>query len=857
MNSEVVQSTNRRDPAAASARIGLTDSQAHERLASFGPNTLQRDEPASFLSLILGVAKEPVLLLLLLAAGIYLVIGDVGEGVMLLGFAMFTIALTLFQNQRSEHALEALRELGAPTARVIREGIERRIAAAEVVPGDLIVVSEGERVPADGVTIEAVDLTIDESLLTGESVPVHKIAEAAWSLLAKGEAGRDVEPGVYAGTLVVHGHGIAEVIATGARTRAGAIGRSLVEIAPTLTPLEQTTRRLVRTFGIVGMIVCGLLTLFYGFVRGDWLQGTLSGIALGMALLPEEFPVAMTVFLAIGAWRLAQIKVLARHPSAVEAIGGATVLCVDKTGTITENRMRVRVLSTDDRLTELNDGEAPSGFEELVTAAMRATRRQSHDPMDKAVMQLAASHRGEETLELEREYGLTPAILAITHLLRRRDGSGVVASKGAPEAIAALCRLDDAEKARVFDRVHELAARGLRVLGVASAAWDHAQPPLDPREFPFRMVGLLAFEDPIRPTVRAAVEEAHTAGIAVKMITGDYPETARAIGRQAGIDDGADVVTGSALSRLDEANLTRVVGASSIFARVQPEQKLLLVRALQARGEIVAMTGDGVNDAPALKAADIGIAMGKRGTDVAREASSIVLLEEDFGRILSAVRLGRRTFDNLRKVILYITALHVPIAGLAVVPILSGLPPAVFPLHVMVLEMIIDSMCSIAFETTPEEPDLMRRPPRTRGEPVAGRAQLVLGIAQGTVLMLAVVGLYVLSLHRGLSADLARAMAIVAMVTGNLALVLVNSSHRMALVGIATRTNRVFWIIAGAATVVMAIALLVPAVRVLFQFARPTLAELGLAIGAGFSAAAAAELAKATASVRRIMGATA
>ena len=841
------------------AHSGLSESEALSRLATHGPNSLPTDGSRSLLGIIAGIATEPMLLLLLFASVIYMVIGSFAEGAMLLAFAAFSIGLTIFQDWRGENALKAMRALGAPVATVVRGGVERRIPAGEVVPGDLIVIGEGERVAADGTLVRATQLSIDESMLTGESVPVSKRAAAANRPAESAAPGGDNQPFVYSGTLAVRGHGLAEVTSTGKSTQAGKIGASLATIVQAQTPLQQVTGRLVRTFGILAAVICTILVLYYGLVLDDWLQGLLSGIALGMAMLPEEFPVVLTIFLAIGAWRMAQVKVLVRRPAVVETLGAATVLCVDKTGTITENRMRVRVLDTGSRYYHvLPEQPVPPELEELLRAAYFATRRGGYDPMDTAVQDLA-SERIEAELDsdwgLAREYGLTPELLAISQLWRSGDGSHFVATKGAPEAVAELCKLDPAERAAIAERVHHLAGQGLRVLGIAAGEWSGAAPPDDPHAFAFRFLGLAGFEDPVRSSVPAAMAEAATAGIAVKMITGDYPETARTIGQTAGINHEGAVMTGPDLNALDDAALSDAVHDTGIFARVMPEQKLLLVRALQARGETVAMTGDGVNDAPALKAADIGIAMGARGTDVAREAAGIVLLDEDFSRIITAVRLGRRIFDNLRKVIIYIAAMHVPIAALAFLPLVFGLPPAVFPLHVVILEMIIDSMCSIAFEDTPEEPDIMRRPPRPRLQAVAGVPQVMLGLVQGGLLAAAAVGIYALALFWGAHEDVARAMTIVTTVTGNIALVRVNATHDPALLRPGRAVQSSYWLIAAVAAAVVAAALLVPPLRELFHFGLPTPGQLAMAVGAGFAAAILADVLKFIPRVRRILGA--
>ena len=835
-----------------SERGGLTKLEAAARLAQYGPNSLPTERRASIGDTLRHLIQDPILALLVIAACVYFVLGSMAEGAMLLFFALFSVWLMLLQERRSENAIRALKELAAPVATVIRDGEEQRVPSHEVVPGDLVVLGEGERIPADGELVTASQFTVDESLLTGESVPVNKLKGP--SEPDDGDAGR-----VFSGTLVVRGHATARVTATGAATEAGKLGTSLATIVSGPTQLQQTTGQLVRVFGMLSLIVCVALTVYYGLMLGDWLQGTLSGIALGMAMLPEEYPVSLSVFLAIGSWRMAQIGVLVRRAAVVEALGAATCLCVDKTGTITENRMRLH--SLDDGTERIALGgvvSLPAASQNLLRAAYFASRRGGYDPMDVAVFDAAdqalATQPGGDW-GLTREYGLTPELLAVSQVWRDVDGATFVATKGAPETVALLCRLDPEAKARWLERVHTMAAQGLRVLGIAVATWEGDTLPDDARSFAFTFLGLVAFEDPVRPSVAAAMAQAGAAGVKVKMITGDFPGTARAIALAAGIS-AREVVTGAELQAASPEDRQLIASRVDVFARVRPEQKLELVTALQAAGETVAMTGDGVNDAPALKAADIGIAMGKRGTDVAREASDIVLLDEDFGRIIDAVRMGRRMFDNLRKVMIYITAVHVPIAGLAFLPVILGWPVAVWPLHVVILEMVIDSMCALAFEANPAEPDAMQRPPRPRGESVVALPQLAFGMLEGAVLLAAILGVYGMSLHLGVAEDVARAMTIVTLIVGNLGLVLNNSSQRSVfLPGAGLRPPRWFWLIAGSALLVLAVGIGVPGLRGLFHFSPPDWVQLLIAAGMGLCSFVVIEGLKLIPAIRQIAGA--
>ena len=816
---------------------GLDSAEAARRLARHGPNELEDREHRGLGRTLRGIATEPMFLLLLVAAALYLALGDLGEGLLLAFFALITVGLVIFQERRSERALDALRVLAAPQARVRRDGVEQRLPARDLVPGDVFLVAEGERVAADGLVREAVGLASDESLLTGESVPVgkHPWAGDAASAPVPDDGGHD--PHVSAGTLVVSGHAVVEVLATGRATRMGAIGASLATIETAATPLQRHLQRLVRGFGLAAASTSLALAAWYGLSRGDWLQGVLSAIALGMAMLPEEFPMALAVFLALGAWRLARIQVLSRRPAMIEALGGATLLCVDKTGTLTENRMRLQRLAGGG----VEAGVLPCtpldpAVHDLLEHAVLASRRGSADPMDQAVLRLgdealAGSGRLHPDWRLEREYPLTRALLAVSHAWADPSGRRRVAAKGAPEAVLALCHAGADFHAEVMDHVHRLAGEGLRVLAVATADGSGGAPAVHPHDCDFRWLGLLAFEDPLRASVPAAVAQAREAGIGVAMITGDHAATALAVARQAGIDTGAGALTGDQLAGMDDATLDTAVTAVRVFARVQPEQKLRLVQAFQRAGEVVAMTGDGVNDAPALKAAHIGIAMGVRGTDVAREAAGLVLLDEDFGRIVGGVRMGRRIFDNLRKVMTYITAIHVPIAGLALLPVLLGLPPLMLPAHVVLTEMVIDPACTLAFEGAPEDPEVMRRPPRRSHEGILGWPMLARGLFQGSALLATTFGVYALALHAGRAEDAARALAIASLTAGNLTLVAVNVTAGLGWRALAQPGARALRWVALAAAAALALALGTASGRALLHFAVPSAVDLLAAVG--------------------------
>jgi Ca2+-transporting ATPase len=673
-----------------------------------------------------------------------------------------------------------------------------------VVRGDLVVVVEGDRVPADGMLIEARELLVDESMLTGESVAVAKRARQS-PIESPGRPGGEDQPAVYSGSLVVRGTGIALIHATGVAAEIGRIGKSLASIDPTSPRLAGETRRLVRVFAAIGIGASIVAAVAYGLLRGSWLDAALAGIALGMSMLPEEFPLVLAVFMTMGAWRISRARVLTRRASAIEALGAATVLCTDKTGTLTENRMSVVE-------TRPAAGLDTGG---LLHWAALACAPEGFDPMDRAIVAAGGGPPSDNTLV--RSYGLSPELLAVTQVWRMPDDSSVVAAKGAPEAIVALCGLEAVPAQQVRSMVETMAANGIRVLAVARAETVTEPLPATPHGFAFRWTGLVGLADPLRAEVPAAIAECRAAGIRVVMITGDYPATARAIARAAGLDHDS-VLTGTELAELSDAALAQRVEAVSVFARILPEQKLRIVQALQANGEVVAMTGDGVNDAPSLKCADIGVAMGGRGTDVAREASSIVLLDDDFGSIVHTVRLGRRIYDNLRKAMGYIIAVHIPIAGIALLPLLAGLPLVLFPVHIAFIEMIIDPVCSVAFEAEHAEPDLMRRPPRSPDAPLFSGRLLLTSLLQGALALLVVSGVYLFAVQQGLPNEDVRTLSFFTLVLSNLVLIVANRSYRGHAFDFLTGGNKVLLGIHALTVALLAISVTWGPARALFGF---------------------------------------
>ena len=736
--------------------------------------------------------------------------------------------------------MEALRDLSSPRALVIRDKKQKRIPGREVVRGDILVLNEGDRVPADAVLLFCLNLSVDESLLTGESLPVKKRERE--QVREMGKPGGEDSPYLFSGTLVVKGQGVAAVLATGMATEMGKIGKALQSVELEKTPLQRETGKIVRNLAVIGLLLCLLVIVVYGLTRGNWLHGFLAGITLAMALLPEEFPVVLTIFLALGAWRISQKRVLTRRVPAVETLGSATVLCVDKTGTITQNRMSVSRMFTHGQFYDIDERAEkgiPEQFHEIVEFSILASQKDPFDPMEKAFRDLGVNYLSRtehlhDDWTLVREYPLSNNLMALSHVWKSPDGNEyVIAAKGSPEAIADLCHLEERQRNELTKTIEHMAKDGLRILGVAKSYFKITDLPGEQHDFPFEFLGLVGLADPVRPGVAEAVTECHTAGIRVVMITGDYPGTAANIAAQINLLHRENIITGRELDGMDDAELRRRIRNVGIFARVVPEQKLRIVNALKANGEVVAMTGDGVNDAPALKAAHIGIAMGGRGTDVAREASALVLLDDDFSSIVQAVRMGRRIFDNLRKAIAYIFAVHVPIAGMSLIPVLFKWPLVLLPVHIVFLELIIDPACSVVFEAEPEEADVMTRPPRRPDAPLFGTRTVGLSLLQGLSVLVILLGVYIIALKRGQSEEDARALTYTTLIVANLGLIFANRSWSRLIPDTLRSPNAALWWVSGGSVLVLGLVLYVPFLRDLFSFSVLHAMDILICVGAG------------------------
>ncbi len=808
---------------------GLTTAQVAQAMQSGGRNVLPGQEPKSFMAICLEVITEPMFLMLVVAGGLYLILGDRAEAIFLLGSVFVIIGMTIFQQRKTQRALDALRDLSAPRALVIRDGKETRISGSDVVQGDVLILHEGDRVPADSTLLDG-KLDIDESLLTGESVPVTKFSEG-------GEQGA-----LFASTVVTRGVGIAKVTAIGVNTAVGRIGAELIATKEPPSKLQSHSRRLVRLLGLIAL----LLALSQALLGWWWnhqpmVESLLLGIALAMALLPEEIPVVITVFLALGAWRIARHRVLTRRVSSVEALGGITMLAVDKTGTLTENRMVVAEVATiDQTFTKDAANPMPEAFHALVEFAMLATPEDPFDPMEKAIQHfghvwLDGTEHVHDGRQPEFEYSLSPDILAMTRVYAsHQPDHHLLATKGAPEAVMDLCHLSDVQRHAIARQVEYMAERGLRVLAVARGLWREPEGrrapgtdwPDSQHDFDFEYLGLVALYDPPRPEVADAIRMCKRAGIRVLMMTGDHPATAWAIAKQVGLSSNPEVLTGAEVMSLDKQQLMAKLNTLDVCARLKPEHKLRLVEALRQSGEVVAMTGDGVNDGPALKAADIGIAMGERGTDVAREAASLVLLNDSFASIVEAIRQGRRIDANIRKAVRFIIAVHIPVIALAMMPTLFHWMVLLMPVHIVLLELLIDPACAVVFEAESEDQGLMDRPPRASTDSPFSGIQLMSGLLQGLGVTAVLLAGKWWGDSNDWSDDQVRTVVYLSLLLSVMLLIWTNRSVSARLGGLGRANNPFWWWMVAGVGVTWAALAYVPWIRRLMGFSAPGAAEL-------------------------------
>ncbi|MFC1647166.1 cation-translocating P-type ATPase [Patescibacteria group bacterium] len=833
-----------------SAYKGLSSQEAAKRLSRDGFNELTSKEKHGFFYLIKQVLKEPMIAILVIAGVLYLLLGEPRDALMLSTFIFFVVGVTFYQERKTENALSALKTLSSPRALVIRDGKQERVAGRDLVVGDFVIIKSGDRVPADAKVLKLNNLTADESILTGESLPV---AKKMWKEGVVGDKSGKVMPThIYAGTLVSTGWAIVELVAIGDKTQMGQIGKSLGDIKEEETLLHKETKKIVYLFTAAGAVVCLLVVALWVINGGSFLKGFLAGLTISMSMLPEEFPVVLTIFFTLGAWRLSKRKVLVRRTAIIETLGAATVLCVDKTGTLTTNSLQlenVSLLNSSCNLRE--DKEIEDKYKKVLEIGMLASEKEPFGSLDRTI-KIAIGHYYPEFEKKysdwveEKEYPLTDKLRAVFHIWQnsKKKDETMICAKGAPEDIVDICDVDITEKNALLEKIAKLSQKGLRIIGVAKAVNDSGKLPDNPAESKFEFIGFLGFADPVREQVPEAVKSAYHAGIRTIMITGDFPGTAMTIAKKIGLTSPDNYLTGDDISSMAEEELQRKISDVNIFARVLPHQKLNIVNALKANGEIVAMTGDGVNDAPALKAAHIGISMGERGTDVAREASDIVLVNDDFLSIVEAVRTGRKIYENLRKAMAYIFSVHVPIAGMALLPMLFKMPLVLMPAHIAFLELIIDPTSSTVFEAEHAESGIMDHPPRNLKQPMFTKKVIAVGLMQGLSVLGIVFIMLLLSLYLGKTENEARTLAFTTLVFGNLSLIISNLSWRKLGISILHHASLQLRIVLSMVIIAMILVLTVPFLRGLFYFAPLAYTDILLAIVAGICSLAWFELLK-------------
>lgn len=793
---------------------GLSTKEVKTRQRQFGLNEFVKVKKVNPIIKFFQVFKEPMFLLLLITSLFYIVLGEKQEAGIMFIFVIFVAFITFIQEWRTEKTIDALKELTSPKVTVFRDGHKQTINSFELVPDDVIYLMEGERIPADCLVLECSNFIVDESILTGESIHVNKTSnihenDDYWKSNL-----------LYAGTLSIFGSCIAKVEFTGFNTEYGKISKAVSVAKEELTPLQRKTKRLVKTLAIAGVAMCVTAIIFSYMYSSNLIQSILAGITLAMAIIPEEFPVVLTVFLSLGAFRLAKNNALMRKVSAVETLGAATVLAVDKTGTLTKNQMEVREVFKSNEIDE----------QQLDKVMTLSCEKEPYDAMEKAIVYKSRFNRSK-SLEPILKIPFSPQTKRMANIFKENERY-YVAIKGAPETVLPLCNLSREEIVNINLEIDIMASKGFRVVALASCNSDNLTEDLNAYNLQF--CGLVALQDPPKEGVKEAVALCKKAGIRVVMITGDYSKTALAIGREIGLDLSNEVISGNDIERLSYQELKNKVSGCNIFSRVIPEHKMKIVKALRENGEIVAMTGDGVNDAPALKAADIGIAMGKRGTDVAKEAAHMILMDDNFTTIVSTVRDGRRIYDNIRKAMVYIMVIHMPIILLALTAPLFNLPQLLLPVHIVLLELIIDPTCSIIFEGERAEPCIMERSPKSPDEPLLAKNLIVKVVLQGLSMFLFTFIPFHILMDTGVAEEIARSFALVVLIVSNSTLVLVNRSNSEFLISVFhEKGNRTRVLINGLSIILLLSILYMPWASGIFKTYPLEITTLSIAIVLG------------------------
>ncbi len=806
---------------------GLTPSQVLEAREKYGYNRLDYKKENPFWEAIKSLAKEPMVLLLLVASSIYFISGKIGDGIFLASAIVLVAAISLYQDSRSRNALEKLKHFSQPNCKVIRDGEVVEIKSDDLVVGDSLMVEEGTAISADGVIVHSNDFSVNESILTGESLPVYKDQSKE-------------DHFIYRGTTVSSGLAIATITAIGSATKLGKIGKSLESIQEERTPLELQIGNFVKKMVIAGAVVFLIVWAINYFKTYDILDSLLKALTLAMSILPEEIPVAFTTFMALGSWRLMKMGIVVKQMKTVETLGSATVICTDKTGTITENKMSLAGLyvlasqKTSKPEDALGDDEKA-----LIRLAMFASEPIPFDPMEMVLHEAYANAVTDDErphYHMVHEYPLGGKPPMMTHLFENESGQRIIAAKGAPEALMPISNLTDAEKQQIEAAANALAVNGYRLLAVGEATFAGNDFPAEQQQFQFQFKGIVAFYDPPKKNIQAVLEDFYKAGIAVKIVTGDNAATTAAIAKQVGFRGYDKSISGDELMQLSDAELQERVISTQVFTRMFPEAKLKIINALKAKNEIVAMTGDGVNDGPALKASHIGIAMGKKGTEIAKEAASLILLEDDLSKMVDAVAMGRKIYTNLKKAIQYIISIHIPIVLTVFLPLALGwIYPNIFsPVHIIFLELIMGPTCSIIYENEPMEKNTMIQKPRPFTNTFFNWKELTTSIIQGLMITVGTLLIYQYAVYQGFSETITRTMVFTTLIAANIFLTLVNRSfYYSILTTIRYKNNLVLWII-GITIAITGVLLFVKPLAQFFEFEALNPAQLLVSIWTGF-----------------------
>lgn len=803
---------------------GLKSSEVEDSRIRNGKNVQDQKGETGFLIALKALLVEPMFLLLLAASTIYFISGEIGDGIFMVSAIVLVATISLYQESRSRKALSALRTLTRPHCKVIRDGAVMEIRSEDIVLGDSMMVEEGSMIPADGSIIQSNDFFVNESLLTGESFPVQKDEQ---------------DNQVYQGTLVTGGLAICRVTAIGNKTRLGKIGKSIDAIEEEDTPLQIQIRNFVKKMAIAGLIVFLSVWAINFTMSHNLLDSLLKALTLAMSILPEEIPVAFTTFMALGAWRMMKMGVIAKQTKTVETLGSATVICTDKTGTITENQMKLAKVFVMANQKIADPQVFDEAAQELVRVGMWASEPIPFDPMEITLHEAYQKFTKEDErpyYRLVHEYPLSGKPPMMTHVFQNEQGQRIIAAKGAPEALLAVSSLSQQEKQVIEEAVRKLSLEGYRVLGVAETHMDGNDFPEQQQHYKFNFKGLLAFYDPPKKNIAGVFDAFYKAGIDVKILTGDNAETTATIARQVNFKGAENSLTGDELVAMDEEELKHKVKDTHVFTRMFPEAKLRILNALKANGEVVAMTGDGVNDGPALKAAHIGIAMGKKGSEIAKQSASLILTDDDLARMVDAVAMGRKIYANLKKAIQYIISIHIPIILTVLMPLVLGwIYPNIFsPVHVIFLELIMGPTCSIIYENEPQEKNTMIQKPRPFTDSFFNWRELSTSIVQGLVITLGILAVYQLAAYEGASEAITRTMVFSSLISANVFLTLVNRSFYYSILTTAGYKNNLVPLIIVLTIVLSALIVYVQPLTGFFGFEQLTSRQLLFSITVGF-----------------------